>query len=997
MGSTSFVVSVRVFMHRPACLSCAVRIPRTAVLVLLAALAAAGPMAMPAGAVSTADEICAPEADPCVIGATTATKYVVDNGAVLDFGLREVRVEGNNSLDFGAGSATLRCGRLLVSAGDSQIPFVVRGTDNFGDVSGGFLTIEARRACSLNTDRPCLTATDCDLGTCDARSCTDNAARGCDENSDCQLGFCQPNGRCNGASTFRCTSNADCDLGTCGEQTFCNLRPTEACASNADCEFGECSVGDSYIDFDGRLNGHGVDAGVILLRAAGDIYLKKPWKLNGTTGDSDGGEIDATSNFGAVVVTGAMDLTAGRFSEGGSVDLQAANFVITEGEIDASGGDFDGGTVDMTAGNDINVRGNVLCGALAGEGEGGSIALDAGRNLFVGAASGTTRLELGGHEADGFGGSGGTAEFYAGAELSFEPTLRLFGNGATPDGSGSEVLIDGDGPVFLDGTLQARSSGNQGFGGFVDVSAKGDLTMAATTSIDVTGGESAGAVEMRVSGDTILDGTIDARSIVVGGSPGSAGYLLLASGGNVDVQGLVQVQGDAFGGDGGLVELAGCDVALRSGAEIDNAAVQPDGGTRGGLNRLKAGEHMSIEAGATLRADGSGGANQLRYRDAGDPPSVTGTVIPTASLVVDETIAACPRCGNGELEDGELCDDGNLSGGDGCSADCILEGCIDATPGYPTLELCDDEDPCTVDSCDVEAETCVHVALCDDGVDCTEDTCANGNCTFTPDHAACDDANECTDDICSAVTGCGYVDNTAACEDGAFCTDGDFCMEGECVGGSARDCGDGVSCTADSCDEELDLCRNSPDHAACSDGVFCNGPEICDSINDCQPSLGPADCSDLDSECSQGRCDEVQDQCVVDAINEAGACDDADDCTADDTCTGGLCQGTLQGGCGCGDAVIQNVEECDDGATVNSDASGAFCSTVCESTPCGAPVSKGVNPVATDALFVLRSAVGADQCDLRVCDVDSGGSTNATDALLVLRKAVNQPVVLNCT
>jgi cysteine-rich repeat protein len=32
-----------------------------------------------------------------------------------------------------------------------------------------------------------------------------------------------------------------------------------------------------------------------------------------------------------------------------------------------------------------------------------------------------------------------------------------------------------------------------------------------------------------------------------------------------------------------------------------------------------------------------------------------------------------PRCGNGIVEPGELCDDGNTFGGDGCSADCSVE------------------------------------------------------------------------------------------------------------------------------------------------------------------------------------------------------------------------------------------------------------------------------------------------------------------------------------
>jgi cysteine-rich repeat protein len=49
-----------------------------------------------------------------------------------------------------------------------------------------------------------------------------------------------------------------------------------------------------------------------------------------------------------------------------------------------------------------------------------------------------------------------------------------------------------------------------------------------------------------------------------------------------------------------------------------------------------------------------------------------------------------PDCGDGDLDGGEECDDGNLADGDCCSATCRLEG---------ALGSCDDSDPCTQDSC----------------------------------------------------------------------------------------------------------------------------------------------------------------------------------------------------------------------------------------------------------------------------------------------------------
>jgi len=51
---------------------------------------------------------------------------------------------------------------------------------------------------------------------------------------------------------------------------------------------------------------------------------------------------------------------------------------------------------------------------------------------------------------------------------------------------------------------------------------------------------------------------------------------------------------------------------------------------------------------------------------------------------------------------------------------------------------------------------------------------------------------------------------------------------------------------------------------------------------------------------------------------------------------------------------------------------------------------------ATDALIVLRTAVGSSVCGLCICDANDSGGVTASDALLVLRYAVGQPLVLNC-
>jgi hypothetical protein len=82
-------------------------------------------------------------------------------------------------------------------------------------------------------------------------------------------------------------------------------------------------------------------------------------------------------------------------------------------------------------------------------------------------------------------------------------------------------------------------------------------------------------------------------------------------------------------------------------------------------------------------------------------------------------------------------------------------------------------------------------------------------------------------------------------------------------------------------------------------------------------------------------------------------------------------------------------------------AVGALCLTLPASSlaglgDCGQPVTSGAKPSATDALYVLRTAVKLVTCPLHVCDTNSSGSISAGDALLTLQFAVGTPVTLMC-
>jgi Tol biopolymer transport system component len=81
-------------------------------------------------------------------------------------------------------------------------------------------------------------------------------------------------------------------------------------------------------------------------------------------------------------------------------------------------------------------------------------------------------------------------------------------------------------------------------------------------------------------------------------------------------------------------------------------------------------------------------------------------------------------------------------------------------------------------------------------------------------------------------------------------------------------------------------------------------------------------------------------------------------------------------------------------ASANADRSvEVFRSRACV---CGAPSTRESPPKASDALLVLRAAVGTAGCSACECDTDANGSTTAADALRILKRAVGQSVDLTC-
>jgi len=327
-----------------------------------------------------------------------------------------------------------------------------------------------------------------------------------------------------------------------------------------------------------------------------------------------------------------------------------------------------------------------------------------------------------------------------------------------------------------------------------------------------------------------------------------------------------------------------------------------------------------------------------------DDECVEGVFNPTTEECETQPVA-------GPCDDGLFC-----TTGDTCTA-----GVCGGTP-----LSCNDGVSCTVDSCSEAADTCVHTPnhavcsngaycdgaevcdlvsgcqagpaiVCSDGIFCTLDTCneATDSCTHVANHGACNDFQycngvescdlvhgceagtpvDCNDGVACTVDSCDEVadvcsnsPNHGACSNGQFCDGVEVCdPDGGCEPGSPIDCGDGVPCTVDTCNEAADQCDHAPNHASCSNGEFCDGTEVCDPVNDCQAGTAP-NCGDGVS-CTTDACNELTDQCdhaPDDAVCSNGQyCDGAETCDPVNDCEPGT-------PVSCDDDVSCTVDTCNE-------------------------------------------------------------------------------------
>lgn len=171
------------------------------------------------------------------------------------------------------------------------------------------------------------------------------------------------------------------------------------------------------------------------------------------------------------------------------------------------------------------------------------------------------------------------------------------------------------------------------------------------------------------------------------------------------IEGLVYCDSNLNGVfDAGDVPLAGVTVVATADGRAPVTATTGADGQYDLQSGMAAGEWtVSIDAGLNPGASvlsPMGGSYTITL----DPYPTEGGVyfVSGADFAIDDPVCRAAVCGDGILDDGEQCDDGNLIDGDGCSAQCTTEFCGDGilSPG----EQCDDGNLLNGDGCSATCE-----------------------------------------------------------------------------------------------------------------------------------------------------------------------------------------------------------------------------------------------------------------------------------------------------
>ncbi len=377
--------------------------------------------------------------------------------------------------------------------------------------------------------------------------------------------------------------------------------------------------------------------------------------------------------------------------------------------------------------------------------------------------------------------------------------------------------------------------------------------------------------------------------------------------------------------------LAACGADDDSAPDVDdaNADVQDVVDAGGGGRDIGLPDSGTSRDVVELDSDQTDGSADADLEDASDVDAeLDGDAGADADAESDgdaesDAVVVPPGCGDGVVDDGEECDDGNNEGGDACTPDCLNAICGDGVINAPQSTL-------ALVSPQVTNPFGTTGYICDDGGSCPEASCRVSDDGFAPEHGICQALGF---ETAISVEYGGGLGAGSIGQPRAFNWD---CVSYRCIASSAPavdpPCAEWemlkeITCEGavlEECDagennaDVADACRTNCRLPVCGDGIVDSG-ESCDDGND----------------------------------------NDFDDCANDCTSTS------------CGDGIVQDGEECDDGNGSNADS----CLNDCRRPRCGDGIISQYSATETLSSPVVTNPFGVTG---RVCD--DGGTCNGSSA-----------------
>lgn len=455
------------------------------------------------------------------------------------------------------------------------------------------------------------------------------------------------------------------------------------------------------IVIEGVLDVSGDAAGNIDLSADDDVTIARSARILGRGISSfldegarfaDGGTIEILAG-GDIVIDGELIATSQSQATGGEICLDARGDVMVSRAIDVSGGDGDGGRLEIFAGDHVRIEASVDADSVAGGGSGGEIVVLAGadgpghREPGGGVTITDARLTLRGHGVDDFGGDGGEVDVTALGDIILSDVVLRADASPNFDANGGifffdsisspfDVIDELDGDVVIDAVISANGSRGDGDGGELGVESGRNLTLRGSATLL---GADGGTVDLSAGGDILMAAPILAHATsaqgIGGGATMEAGF---ASLGTLRIARNVVTSFGPLATVGGIpVDYRACRLVVDEGVKIAHGSGLPGSSA---TIRLASRQPMELRAGSRFLGT-PGGKVEILHPAGADPVIGPGVVFdpPATEIVEPLPFPSCPDsvCGNGIVGSPEQCEDGNLVDGDGCSRFCRL-GCTEA-------------------------------------------------------------------------------------------------------------------------------------------------------------------------------------------------------------------------------------------------------------------------------------------------------------------------------